>query len=221
MKLFPYLKQGSNPFVFKEKNLITSENSRITISKVIIYWWFNNIETDTFVSLTAQDSTVTNVLFGEGYWTFSDIKQKLETEGVSLDQNSHNGTCRIHSEDYKVNLNDLGPLLGFQSGAVIQRGLTKDSKRVNINQSLEYVTLSCNIVDSEQVVDRFGEPGEIAAILPVDTSQRLNGTFTIFENVCFSAPIINGSFKQITFDIQDNLLSTKVKVHMQCECTIE
>ena len=75
-------------------------------------------------------------------------------------------------------------------------------------------------MDSEQVVDWFGEPSEIIAVLPIDTSQRLNGTFTTFENTSFSAPAINGSFKEIKFDIQDNLLTSKVRAHLTFECTI-
>ena len=52
MKPFPYLKQGDSTFVFGEKNLITTDNSKVTISNVVSYWRFENVDKDTFVKLT-------------------------------------------------------------------------------------------------------------------------------------------------------------------------
>ena len=221
MKLLPYLKQGVNTYVFKERNMSTMLASKITISKIVVYWRFENVDKDTYVKLTSQDGAVTNVLFGKGYWSFSDIKKRFEEEGIGLEANPHNNTCRIQSKDYEVNLKELGPLLGFQQNEVLTRGLTEDSGRVNINRRLEYITISCSIVDSEKVVDRFGEPSEIVAVLPVDTSQRLNGTFTKFEDVTFSSPVNNGCFKQINFSIRDNLPVNQIKLYLTCECVIE
>ena len=97
---------------------------------------------------------------------------------MRLEKTDHNNTCRVHAESYTVNLGDIGLLLGFEQSEVIQRGSSKDSGRVRINQRMEYVTLSCDLVDNEMVVDRYGEPSQIVAVLPVDTSQRLNSTFT-------------------------------------------
>ena len=77
MKLFPYLKQGDNTFVFREKNLRTGDSSKISISKIIVYWRFENVAKDTSVRLTRQDGTVTSVTFGKGYWSFLDIKKKV------------------------------------------------------------------------------------------------------------------------------------------------
>ena len=77
MKLLPYLKQGTNTFVFKEKNLMTVAGFKINISKVVVYWRFENVNEDTTVKLTAQDGSVTSLAFGKGYWSFSDIKAKF------------------------------------------------------------------------------------------------------------------------------------------------
>ena len=221
MKLLPYLKQGDNTFVFKEKNMSIMSASKITISKIGVYWRFENVDKDTFIKLTSQDGTVINVSFGKGYWSFSDIKKRFKDEGIGLDANPHNNTCRIQTKDYEVSIKELGPLLGFKQNEVPTRGLVKDSGKVNINRHLEYITISCSIVDSEKVVDRFGEPSEIVAVLPVDTSQRLNGTFTKFEDVTFSTPVNNGSFKQINFSIRDNLPVNQIKLYLTCECVIE
>ena len=172
------------------------------------------------VKLTNQSGVNTSVLFQNRYWSFLDIKKRLDQEGVKLESNTFNGACRIHGGKYTVNLGDMGPLLGFQQSEVIQRGSVKDSGKVNVNRRPEYVTLSCNIVNSEKVVDRFGEPSEIVTILPVDTSQRLNGTSTEFEYVTFTTRVNNGSFKQITFTIRDNLPVSQVKLYLTCECEI-
>ena len=170
--------------------------------------------------LVDMDGAVTSVAFGKGYWSFLDIKKRFGEEGIRLEENSHNNTCRINTGKFEVNLKEIGPLLGFQQNETIQRGLVTDSNKVNVNRYLEYVTLSCNIVDSEKVVDWFGEPSEIVAVLPVDTSQMLNGTFTKFENVTFSSPVTNGSHKQISFTIRDNLPVSQIKLYLTCECVI-
>ena len=134
MKLFPYLKQGDNTFVFNEKNFVTTDNSNVTISNVVIYWRFENVDKDTFVKLTDQAGTGTNVSFGKGYWSFDDIRTRLGEEGVRVEIISHNNTCRVHAGSYTVNLGDIGLLLGFGQSEVIQRGSSKDSDRVNINK---------------------------------------------------------------------------------------
>ena len=221
MKVFPYLKKGDNTFVFSEKNLVTTNGSKVTILNVVIHWRFENVDKDTFVKLTDQAGTGTNISFGQGYWSFDDIKTRLGEKGVRLERIYHNNTCRVHAESYTVNLGDIGLLQGFVRGEFIRRGSSKDSGRERVNQRLEYVTLSCDLVDNEKVVDRYGEPSQIVAVLSVDTSQRLNGTFTKLEDACFTAPIGSGSFKKIRFTIQDNVPSSLVKLYLSCECEIK
>ena len=140
---------------------------------------------------------------------------------MELQANTFDNTCQMRAKDDEVNLKEVRPLLSFQPNETIPRGLTKVSGKVNINRRLEYITLSCSIVDSEQVVDRYGEPSEVIAVLPVDTSQRLNGAFTKFEAVTFSCPVNNGSYKQINFCIKDNLPVSQIKLYLTCECLIE
>ena len=144
-------------------------------------------EVDTRVKLTDENNVRSDLTFEKGYWSFDDIRKKLGNKDIDLGENKHNEACRVHSKKYTVNLGELGLLLGFERGKVIPRNTTTVSNRVNINKGLRYIIISCDLVDNEKVTNRFGEPSKTICILPIDTSQRLNGTFTrlmIYFPVC-------------------------------------
>ena len=78
------LKQGKNKFQFKDTCLKVKEGSTITLGNIIAYWRFENVTSSQTVTLTDDKGATTNVLFGEGYWTFQDISRHLGSEGVTL-----------------------------------------------------------------------------------------------------------------------------------------
>ena len=132
-----------------------------------------------------------------------------------------NNECRISSLENTVNLGNIGPLLGFLPNTVIQRGLTKDSGQVSINQGLESLVISSSLVDDQDVFDSSGEHSQVVAVLPIDTTQRLNSTMTNYGQLEFSAPIFNGNIRQFTITVGDNLVRTAVKLHLFAECEIK
>ena len=196
IKFHLYTKQGENKYVFQSKNLDASRCSKIVLEKVKIFWRFENLDRDT-TALTDQAGNLTNVSFGEGYWSFFDLKKRFAEEGVILN-------------DYEINLGEVGPLLGFGRNKIISRGTLVDLGHVNVNKGLEYVSVSCNIVNNQKVLDRYGQNSTIIALLPVDTSQRLNGT----------SPINAGSYSEVEFTVKDNLPTNLVKLYLLCEVTI-
>ena len=119
-----------------------------------------------------------------------------------------------------VYLGDLGPLLGFQRNEEVQQGTANDSRTVNVNQSLEYVTIACNLVDDTQVFNRFGSQSQVIYVLPVETDQRLNGTTTDYGERRFSAMVKNRNYCQILFTVKDNLIRQAVKLYLFCKCEI-
>jgi len=186
-KIHFFLKQGTNTFTFRDSSLKTSENSTMTLRKIFALWRFENVARDEQITLTAQDESITSVTLGEGYWGIEDIQKHLASEEVTLTANIHNNTCRISSSKFTVDLGSIGPLLGFRRGAVIQRDVTKDSNTVSINETIRYITVSSNLVDDRRVFHSLGDKSQVIAVLPVDTSQRLNGTTTDFGESEFTA----------------------------------
>ena len=55
----------------------------MTLSNIVVYWRFENTDKSTLVKLTDQLGVGTNVYFGQGYWSFEDIRAKLSEEGVT------------------------------------------------------------------------------------------------------------------------------------------
>ena len=60
----------------------------------------------------------------------------------------------------------------------------------------------------------------IIALLPVDTSQRRNGTFTNYSDEVLTSPINAGSYSEVEFTVKDNLPTNLVKLYLLCEVTI-
>ena len=161
------------------------------------------------------------LFFGQGYWSFLDLQKEFAESNVTLTPILHNSRCRISSLEYTVDLGNIGPLLGFLPNTVIQPGLTKDSGRININQGLESIVISSSLVDDQSVFDSSEEHSQVIAVLPIDTTQRLNATMTNYGELEFSAPIFNGNVRQFTITVGDNLLRTAVKLHLFAECQIK
>ena len=190
-KLYFYLKQGVNIYKFRERAL----------------WRFENIPQDEQVTLTDQNGSVTQLFFGQGYWSFLDLQKEFAESNVTLTPILHNSTCRISSLEYTVDLGNIG--------------LTKDSGRININQGLESLVISSSLVDDQSVFNSSGEHSQVIAILPIDTTQRLNATMTNYGELEFSAPIFNRNVRQFTITVGDNLHRTAVKLHLFAECQIK
>ena len=76
-------------------------------------------------------------------------------------------------------------------------------------------------MDDQSVFDSSGEHSQVVAVLPIDTTQLLNGTMTNYGELEFSAPIFNGNVRQFIITVGDNLLKTAVKLHLFAECEIK
>ena len=170
-----FFKQGKNVFQFGDTYLRVKEGSTITLTNLIAFWPFENITSDETITLTDDKGAVTNLLFGEGYWTFEDNANHLSKEGIILTPRPHNNSCGITSDQHTINLGNIGPLIGFQRNTTIQRASTKDSGTVSVNQGIRFISISCDIVDNSRNFDNVGNRSFVIARLPVDTSSRLNG----------------------------------------------
>ena len=92
-KVYLYLKQGVNTYKFRERALSIGTGSTMTLKKLIALWRFESVSQDEQVSLTSQDGSVTQHVFGQGYWSFSDLQKEFAESNVTLTPILHNNTC--------------------------------------------------------------------------------------------------------------------------------
>ena len=114
------------------------------IKSISIFWNYNNLDKN--IHHYTYDST--KIDFKDGYYTFNILKTELENVGaIELEQIDFSGKCTIKS-DKTLNLKTFGPIIGFSENKVIQANTSTESDNVvNINNNLEYVNISCNIID--------------------------------------------------------------------------
>ena len=150
-KITAWISNRTNEIYFNNSFIETTINSKIVIKNVSIYWRYKNIHEDNREVIITNSSGAQTVLqFGMGYWTFDMISERFTEEGASLKKNRHNNTCRIHCETHSLNLGNFGLLLGFEKDTVIQRKVYKDSKEVDVNMGLKYVSIGCDIVNTSK-----------------------------------------------------------------------
>ena len=114
------------------------------VKSVSVFWNYNNLHEN--IHYYTYDNT--KIDFKDGYYTFNILKTELENVGaIELEQIDFSGKCTIKS-DKTLNLKTFGPIIGFSENKVIQANTSTESDNVvNINNNLEYVNISCNIID--------------------------------------------------------------------------
>ena len=145
MKKISVLIEGTNKvIILDEAILINSNNLHILVKKATVFWNYDNIVTSVNNELTYNGNKKT---IEQGYWTFNMLKKEVEGYGtVTLEANEHDGTCSITSDNV-INVKNFGPILGFNKDQVIRANTkTKSGGPVNINNGLECIDVSCNLV---------------------------------------------------------------------------
>ena len=195
--------------VYVENGFIeTTWNSTVLIKNIAVYCMFKNIhQYNREVVLTSSADEGNVIEFGTGYWTFSMISERLREEGITLTENRHNNTRRIHCKTDEVELGNFGILLGFEKDTTKSKDLWKDSpNEININMGLKYITIGCDCVNTLKNFNTKGERTKNIATLPITTQQRLNNTVTYYKDVNFEAPITNGKHNFFNFHVDTNVI---------------
>ena len=208
-KITAWLKNGSNDIYLDDSFVETTVNSKIVINNVSIFWKFKNIHQDNReVTLIEANGQQTVLQFGMGYWTFDMISERLKLDSVNLTKNRHNNTCRIHSNEYEIHLGSFGLLLGFEKDTVITRGTKTDSKEVNVNSGLRFVTIGCDIVNPLKNFDTNGHRSKNIATFPITTEEPLFNYASFYKDVNFEGPVINGIHNYLKFFVDTNIEET-------------
>ena len=105
------------------------------------------------------------------------LEKEIESYGnVTLEANKHNGTCSITS-DNTINMKNLEPLLGFNNNQNINTNTkTTSGKQVDINNGLEYIEISCSLVNMSENIDSNGKKSNVMVTLLIISTQTLKSS---------------------------------------------
>ena len=217
-KLSLLLNSGKNE-VYLDGFIRTGTDSKMEVRNAAVYWNFRNI-TKNFNDPVTLTSTSKNIIFGEGYWTFHMMAERLAESDVKLDRNRYDNTCKIFSKDSDLNLKNLAPLLGFPKDKVIQANAWTTSSNVDVNLGLRYVTVECSSVDTDRNFDRNGKKSKVIATLPVTTEQSLNSSVTHYRDLTSEVAVVNGDHNLFEFKVGTNL-GKEVDLRVMLELYLE
>ncbi len=105
-----YAQSGKeNEYYLEDNYLRCKVTSSMTSNSGTLFWHYKNVQQNVNDTITHGGS---NIIFGEGYWTFDMIQDRLRGNNLVLKFNAHDNTCKIYS-DKNLNLKNFGLVLGF------------------------------------------------------------------------------------------------------------
>ena len=96
--------------LFLKTPLVIEEPSEILLKSATVYWNYNSIDNndENFIVIDKE-----RVEFEHGYWSFDNIKDKLEKKGVHIAKEQTTGKCTIRLNELTY-FKTLGVLLGLR-----------------------------------------------------------------------------------------------------------
>ena len=189
-----------------QDSVLTSKYEFVFIKRATVFWEYYNV-TRQFNGFRVNDN---DAVMCPGYYTFKDVQKLMrDNGGVDLQPTSTNGGCYIKpgSGNFVCISTYLSRLLGLtidDSEVVIDPDTTYTSKkRVNINLGLEYINISCNLVNESFNVHTEGTRSDVVTSLAVTTTQSLLGSVTEYFDIESKVPVNKGSFNQLKFYVTD------------------
>ena len=213
---------GDNEAVLKLDEPIKLYNClKMFVNSISIFWDYNNLDSNIHTYTYDTGGANTKIGFKDGYYTFNILKTEFEKTGsIEIKQLDFSGKCTIKT-DKTINLQTIGPILGFPLNKVISPNtLTESDNVVNINNNLEYINITCNMIDkSKNFVN--GKRSNVLIQVPITTQQTLKGSvFKIyFPSESTEVTLSNGIYNEIKFKVKGNndsaigdvLLEIKIK----------
>ena len=208
--------------VYLDKFITNKYDSKMYVRNIGVYWKFKNVlkgATDSINTITSGVN-VSPITFGERYWSFNMISERLGESNIQLERNRHDNTCKIRSTK-QLNLLNFGPLLGFPVNKIIQPNTwTNSPSNVDINLGLRYVTVGCNCVDTDRNFNSTGRRSKVIATVPVTLEQSLNSSATFHDNIRCEVLVLNGDHNMFEFDVNTNI-GNKVGLTIMFEVYVE
>ena len=199
LKIFIKKNENSRKTITLDDPIILNSCSQMFIKSISIFWNYNNLNEDFHYTHDMQGSN-TKI-------KFKVLKTEFENVGnIELEKVDYSGKCKIKS-DKELNLETFGVILGFPSNKVISPNtLTESNNEVNINNNLEYVNISCNMIDkSKNFVN--GKRSDILIQIPITTQQTLKGSVSrIYPSSedTKGVKLSNGIYNELKFKVEGN-----------------
>ena len=203
--------------VYLDKIVTTRYDSKMHVKNIGVYWKFKNVlkgANDSINTITGGVN-IDPITFGEGYWSFNMISERLGESNIQLEPNRHDNTCKIRSTK-QLNLLNFGPLLVFPVNKVIQPNAWTNSPSHNLG--LQYVTAACNCVDTDKNFYSNGRRSKVIATVPVTSEQTLNSSVTFYDNIRSEVLVLNGDHNMFDFDVNTDI-GNKVCLTIMSRCT--
>ena len=169
-----------------------------------IFWKFKNIikgKNDEICD--SANAKVDTIL--EGYHSFQDLQAIFKANRITLVPNYFDNTCSATATTKNIKLGNLGVMLGLgDKNHVLKTNIkSTGTKPVDVHHGLRYVKLSADIVD-KSYVNFEGQKSNVFGVLPIDTSQRLFSSRTVYSDLNFKVPIVR-NFSSIEFRLGTNI----------------
>ena len=185
-----------------------------------IYWKFKNIIKGENDEIRDNANAKVDTL-SEGYHSFQDLQAIFKANSITLTPNYHDNTCSATATTKNIKLGNLGVLLGLGDKNLVLRTNIKKTgtKSVDVHHGLRYVKLSADIVD-KSLSNFEGQKSQVFATLPIDTSQRLFSSRTVYSDLNLKVPIVR-NFSSIEFSLSTNIDDTWPHVKMDALLDID
>ena len=175
LKIFISKNENFEKTITLDDPIILNSCSEMFVKSTSIFWNYDNLNKNFHYTYNTKGAN-TKINFKDGYYTFNILKTEFENVGnIELEQVDYSGKCKIKS-DKELNLQTFGPILGFPDNKVISPNtLMESDSAVNINNNLEYVNISCNMIDkSKNFVN--GKRSDAFIQILITTEQTLKGS---------------------------------------------
>ena len=171
------------------------------VKSVSVFWNYNNLHEN--IHYYTYDNIKIN--FKDGYYTFNTLKTELENVGaIELEQIEFSRKCTIQSDE-TLNLQTFGPIIGFSENKVIQPNTLTESENVLNSNNLEYVNISCNMIDkSKNFVN--GKRSNVLIQIPIESEQTLKGSVSKIypPEETGGIKLSNGIYNELIFKVEGN-----------------
>jgi hypothetical protein len=158
---FTVLVKGSHTVVPLQNSVLTSKYISVFVKKVAVFWEFFNIRKQTTIMVVETEDGPVNVDVNAGYYTFNDMKEKLERSGVMLTYFHHTAKIWIETTKHKVTIKrKLLEMLGlrrFGDQLVLVKGASAGGEsRVDFHDGLWFINIHCNLASKSYNVNHWG-----------------------------------------------------------------
>ncbi|CAB3991951.1 Hypothetical predicted protein [Paramuricea clavata] len=198
-KITVYIEDGEttvkllNPFVL-------THTSKLYVKTAAVFWNYQNIRKGDNDYFSIDKKKVT---LNEGYWIFKNLREKLESHGLTVEDFPDGRTKIGFTKNIKsLNLWRLGDLLGYTTTFSTKH---KSDRSVDIYEGLRYITVGCNLANRSQNIDSSGFPSNIITSLPIDGTKPLFGTTTKYNDIESEVYADAGIYHELHFYVKSNV----------------